>query len=135
MAATAAPPPPDPAPPLAPAPRRLLRRRSRHSGFWSAAASCSSIVARGAPGAAAGAARPLRRRTSRSRLIPPVWYAKGTWEHPLGTDQLGRDYLTRLLYGARISLLIGFVDRVLISGLIGTASASAPAISAGASTW
>lgn len=54
------------------------------------------------------------------RLTPPVWMDGGSWEHPLGTDHLGRDYLSRLLYGARISLLIGFVT-ALISGTIGTA--------------
>jgi len=53
------------------------------------------------------------------RIIPPVWHEAGTWEHPLGTDQFGRDYLSRLMYGARISLLIGFVA-MLISGVIGT---------------
>src|SRR5688572_21676356 len=41
------------------------------------------------------------------RLLPPVWSAQGTWEHLLGTDHLGRDYLSRLLYGSRISLMIG----------------------------
>jgi peptide/nickel transport system permease protein len=41
------------------------------------------------------------------RLIPPVWDARGSWMHVLGTDHLGRDYLARLLYGARISLVIG----------------------------
>jgi len=53
------------------------------------------------------------------RLIPPVWYQKGTWVHVLGTDNLGRDYLSRVLYGARISLLIG-ASVMAISGLIGT---------------
>src|SRR5690606_1118877 len=53
------------------------------------------------------------------RTAPPVWYDKGSWLHPLGTDQLGRDYLSRLFYGARISLLIG-ASVALISGLIGT---------------
>lgn len=54
------------------------------------------------------------------RNVPPVWYEKGTWLHPLGTDQMGRDYLSRLFYGARISLLIG-LSVALISGVIGTA--------------
>lgn len=55
------------------------------------------------------------------KLIPPFWHdsPKVTWDHPLGTDHLGRDYLTRLFYGARISLYIGFAA-MLISGVIGT---------------
>ena len=52
------------------------------------------------------------------RTVPPIWYEQGTWLHPLGTDQLGRDYLSRLFYGARISLLIG-TSVALISGFIG----------------
>jgi peptide/nickel transport system permease protein len=54
-----------------------------------------------------------------NRTVPPFWYEKGSWLHPLGTDQLGRDYLSRLIYGARISLLIG-ISVAIISGLIGT---------------
>lgn len=54
-----------------------------------------------------------------SRLSKPVWQPGGSWGHPLGTDQLGRDYLSRLLFGARVSLLIGFSVAIL-SGLIGT---------------
>jgi peptide/nickel transport system permease protein len=54
-----------------------------------------------------------------NRMQPPVFMG-GTWEHPLGTDHLGRDYLSRLIYGARVSLLIGAVA-ALISGIIGTA--------------
>jgi peptide/nickel transport system permease protein len=52
------------------------------------------------------------------RLVPPAWMAAGSLAHPLGTDQLGRDYLARLIYGTRISLLIG-VMTVLTSGTIG----------------
>jgi peptide/nickel transport system permease protein len=51
------------------------------------------------------------------RLTPPAWLG-GDGGHWLGTDQLGRDYLARLVYGARISLLIGTVA-ALTSGLIG----------------
>ncbi|MGL6018537.1 MAG: ABC transporter permease [Gibbsiella quercinecans] len=52
------------------------------------------------------------------RLIPPVWQERGSWEHILGTDKLGRDYLSRLLYGAQVSLIIGLVS-VLVAGGIG----------------
>jgi peptide/nickel transport system permease protein len=54
------------------------------------------------------------------RLVPPIWYERGTWVHPFGTDNLGRDYLSRILYGARISLVIG-LSVMLIAGAIGTA--------------
>jgi peptide/nickel transport system permease protein len=42
------------------------------------------------------------------RLLPPFWVHGGDVAHLLGTDHLGRDYLSRLIYGARVSLLIGF---------------------------
>ncbi len=54
------------------------------------------------------------------RLVPPFWMDGGGIAHPLGTDQLGRDYLARLIYGARISMLIGILTMVA-SGLLGTA--------------
>lgn len=53
------------------------------------------------------------------RLAAPFWKDGSTAEHLLGTDQLGRDHLARLMYGAQISLLIGFAT-ALIAGLIGT---------------
>lgn len=41
------------------------------------------------------------------RMLPPVWSEGGRWEHILGTDQNGRDYLSRLIYGTRVSITIG----------------------------
>jgi peptide/nickel transport system permease protein len=53
-----------------------------------------------------------------NRLKPPFWMEGSQAGHLLGTDQLGRDYLARLVYGARISLLIG-ISTTITSGLIG----------------
>lgn len=53
-----------------------------------------------------------------ARMKQPVWMS-GDWDHIFGTDHLGRDFLSRLMYGAQISLLIGFAA-ALISGIIGT---------------
>jgi peptide/nickel transport system permease protein/dipeptide transport system permease protein len=44
------------------------------------------------------------------QLKPPVWHETGTWEHILGTDDLGRDILSRLVFGARISLMVSVVS-------------------------
>src|ERR1700738_2974569 len=52
------------------------------------------------------------------RLIPPVWMDGSQPAHLLGTDQIGRDYLSRLISGTRISMLIGVLT-VITSGLIG----------------
>ena len=52
------------------------------------------------------------------RLRPPMWEARGLYEHPLGTDHLGRDILSRILYGGRISLGVG-LSAVTLSCLIG----------------
>lgn len=54
------------------------------------------------------------------RLAEPVWSASGSWAHPLGTDGLGRDVLSRLIYGGRISLTISFAASV-IAAVTGTA--------------
>lgn len=43
------------------------------------------------------------------RLKPPVWHSKGSWRHLLGTDDFGRDILSRILYGARISFQVGLI--------------------------
>lgn len=54
-----------------------------------------------------------------ARFTPPAWTERGTPEHLLGTDSLGRDTFSRLIVGARVSLLVGLAA-VLVGGLIGT---------------
>jgi peptide/nickel transport system permease protein len=60
------------------------------------------------------------------RRLPPIWHAwiwgddTATAAHLLGTDKVGRDYWTRLVFGARVSLIVGFTTAV-VSGAIGTA--------------
>ncbi|MBC7634660.1 MAG: ABC transporter permease [Acetobacteraceae bacterium] len=53
-----------------------------------------------------------------ARMIPPIWMEGGRVGNILGSDQLGRDYFSRLIYGARISMLIGTLV-VICSGAIG----------------
>jgi peptide/nickel transport system permease protein len=55
-----------------------------------------------------------------ARLQPPAWMAAGSARHLLGTDQLGRDILSRVVFGARVSLLVGVVSS-LIGGTVGVA--------------
>ena len=52
------------------------------------------------------------------RLAPPVWLEGGAWDHVLGTDRQGRDILSRLIYGARIALLVS-LSSLALSALIG----------------
>lgn len=52
-------------------------------------------------------------------LLPPFWMAGSDPSYPLGTDRLGRDFLSRLMFGARISAAVGFFS-VLVGGTIGT---------------
>ena len=62
---------------------------------------------------------PLKGSLSK-RLKPPAWQEGGTIEYPLGTDKLGRDMLSRIIYGARVSLMVSLVA-IFVGGVIGTA--------------
>ncbi|MFH1489553.1 MAG: ABC transporter permease [Pseudomonadota bacterium] len=56
----------------------------------------------------------------RKRLLPPFWEERGTISYPLGTDTMGRDILSRLIYGSRISLLVA-LSAVVFAACLGTA--------------
>jgi dipeptide transport system permease protein len=63
-------------------------------------------------------------------LQPPAWQTGGSWAYPLGTDAIGRDILSRLIYGARLSLLIG-IAVVALSIVVGIALGLAAGFSRG----
>jgi peptide/nickel transport system permease protein len=55
-----------------------------------------------------------------NNLAPPAWLDNGTWNYPLGTDNLGRDVLSRLMYGARVSVVVALLATIFAGGF-GTA--------------
>jgi ABC-type dipeptide/oligopeptide/nickel transport system permease subunit len=68
------------------------------------------------------------------RLAPPAWMEGGARTHPLGTDQIGRDLLSRMIYGGRVSLVIG-ITAVVISSSIGVLLGLAAGYFAGRTDW
>ncbi len=98
--------------------RAALRRAVHHRGFIFGAAIIAVV---GAMALLAPFLAPFdyTEQNLGNRLAYPVW-AGGSWEHPLGTDHLGRDYLSRLLYGAQISVIVGF-SAAAIGCVIGVA--------------
>ncbi len=103
---------------VGPTPMQMLRRRVfRHQGLMIGSVVLAVMVVLAVLAPLIATHDPYTQDLL-ARMKPPVFLG-GSWEHPLGTDQLGRDFLARLLYGARISLTIGLVAAV-ISGVIGT---------------
>mgnify|MGYP006424548743 CR=1 FL=1 len=105
-----------------PSPAAQMRRQMfGHAGFMIGIVVLIAVLLMAACAGVISPHDPFSQDLSR-KLIPPIWFdsAQATWAHPLGTDHLGRDYLSRLFHGARISLLIGFAS-MLISGVFGTA--------------
>jgi len=102
----------------APSPRLVMRRRAlTHVGFLFGTTVMLVVILVAIFAPLLTSYDPFSQDLTQ-RLIPPVWAAKGSWAHIFGTDGLGRDYLTRLMYGARISLIVGF-GAATMAALIG----------------
>jgi peptide/nickel transport system permease protein len=104
---------------LGPSPRQLLGRRlARHKGVRIGFTLLAVIIVLALLAPLIAPSDPYAQDLT-NRLVPPVWHERGSWAYPLGTDHLGRDYWTRLLHGARLSLTIGFLA-ACIGCVIGT---------------
>jgi len=119
--------------PAATAPSRSWHRVWRLK--WGLAAAVVMVIVVGSAAAAPWIAShdPLS-VDIRHRLAPPAWMAGGTAAHLLGTDQVGRDLLSRVIYGGRVSLIIG-TSAVLISATIGVLLGLAAGYFAGRIDW
>ncbi|MFC3057568.1 ABC transporter permease [Paenirhodobacter populi] len=102
--------------PLSPR-RQMAQRALRHRGLILSGAVLLAIVLIAILAPVIAPHDPYRQSLV-TRLRPPVWLG-GTWQYPLGTDALGRDMLSRLIYGARVSLMIGLISAG-VSMVIGT---------------
>lgn len=95
---------------------KTARRIRRHwKGVLGGGILALAIVA--ALGADVLATHDLNAQDLRNRLVPPVWSGSGSPAHILGTDSLGRDIFSRLLYGARIALLVGTITVAIQAGI------------------
>jgi peptide/nickel transport system permease protein len=104
---------------LAPSPRALMRRRAlSHPGLLVGAGFLVVVTLAAILAPWVAPHDPYAQDLSR-RMADPLWGPNGDWANILGTDALGRDVLSRLIWGARLSLWIGFTAAV-IAGLIGS---------------
>jgi peptide/nickel transport system permease protein len=100
-----------------PTPGQIMRRRmTRHKAFLFGGSVLVLVFLMAVLAPLIAPHDPYHQELTR-RLIPPIWGESGTWEHPLGTDNLGRDYFSRVVYGCRISLLIGFACVLIAAGI------------------
>jgi peptide/nickel transport system permease protein len=115
---------------LAPTPARVKSRRRRSSRLvW---LGVGFVIALLVIAAAAPILAPLDpiRQSLRGRLAPPTWNGADGHAHLLGTDHLGRDILSRVIWGSRVSLVIGFAA-VVVGGVLGSAAGIAAGFSRG----
>ncbi|MBT2773017.1 ABC transporter permease [Halomonas sp. ISL-60] len=94
-----------------------LRRALKHTGFWAGGGILLLIVLAALLAPLIAPYDPAVQSLG-ARFVPPMWAEGGSTAHLLGTDNLGRDVFSRLLFGARTSVMLGFLT-VLVSGFIG----------------
>ena len=107
-----------PALPLGPTTRRISLRRAWRFKWGLVASAVVALIVVGAALAPYVAPHDPLAVNIQHRLAPPAWMQGGAPAHVLGTDQIGRDLLSRMIYGGRVSLVIG-VSAVLISSSMG----------------
>jgi peptide/nickel transport system permease protein len=100
---------------------RVPRRRRRFPVLVVAGVSFVAVLLIVAAAAPLIAPQDPVRQSLRGRLAAPTWQGSDGRAHLLGTDHLGRDVLSRVIYGSRVSLTIGF-SAVLVGGLLGAAA-------------
>ena len=106
----------EPATDAAPARTHIFRRLLRRKAFVIGATGLILIVLVAAIAPFLAPHDPLKQDLA-SSLVPPFWVEGGSFDHPLGTDTLGRDVASRLLYGARNSLVIALFAVLLAAAL------------------
>ena len=96
------------------APARPRRTRARGASPWFALSIIGAFVLAALLANVLSPADP-EEQSLRQRFTPPVWDERGTWKHVLGTDRLGRDLLSRIIWGSRVSLTAGVLTVLLAS--------------------
>jgi peptide/nickel transport system permease protein len=94
--------------------RRILADAAKTKGFWIGFGTLSALLLLSIIYPEVSSLNPIKMNV-KEKFLPPILMGEGwTWNHPLGTDQLGRDILLRCLIGLRYSLLIGVLTVALM---------------------